>query len=143
MTTKRNKVKIGTIGLLGAGLVGGGILAASLANVTASGFAVGQATLEANCLNPATASVFIGSDPTYLDGDWRVTGVLMNISDATNTIECNGVAFKVTAVDANGDELQTVSGTIAQSGAGISQQVAFDPVLLASDVERYGVSILG
>lgn len=123
--------------------MGGGILAASLANVSASGFAVGQATLEANCLNVATAQVGIASDPTYLNGDWQVTGVLFTVSDETNPIACDGVPFNLTAVDANGDALQTVSGTISQTGDSISQTVDFDPDVLASSVASYGVSILG
>lgn len=143
MVSKGNKVKIGTVGLLGAGLVAGGVLAASLANVTASGFAVGQATLEASCLNPATAVVNVYSDPMYAEGDWRVNGVLFTINDGTNTIACDGKTFKVTAFDVNGDELATFTNTVSQPGASITQTVAFDPALLATDIEGYGVSILG
>jgi hypothetical protein len=139
----RNKLSVGLVGILGAGLVGGGLLAAALANVSAGGFAVGQAELSATCLTPATAAVNFDTIPNYLDGDWRVESVQVTVADGTNPIACDAIPVKVTAYDINGDALQVVSTTISQSGAGIDQVFAFAPYLTAADIVGYGVSITG
>lgn len=138
----RKKALFGA-GILGAGLVGGGLFAATLANVSAPGFAAGQATLSATCANPETADVRVDSTLEYVNGDWTVPMVGLVISDTTNPVTCDGVNAKLTAVDASGNALQTVSFNVAQEGAGVDMYVTFNPSVLAGDVAGYAVALEG
>ena len=137
----RNK-KVLPVFALGASLIAGGIVAASLANVTSSTFSVGQATLAADCLNPATADVHLGHITKWESNTYITSGIRLTITDDVNPINCNGKAVRVLAINQWGAETGRMNTGIVQTGNSIDMEIPLRAPLPADIVDKFAVSIL-
>lgn len=139
----RTRKALAATAVVGATALMGGVFAATLANVSAPGFAAGQATLEATCLNPETANVVVEPNTIYMNGEYRSYEAMVYIEDFVNLPACDGVPMKVVAFGADGAPLAETSVLTEQYFIDAVSQLVGIPEVVTRNIAGWGVSLNG
>ena len=153
----RKRTALATTAVVGAATLAGGVFAATLSNISATGYGAGQATQEATCQNPETSTIKVSPEVLFIDGEYRTYEALVSVADAINPMSCDGVSMTVMAFDANGDVIDGtealvqqdavdsaqmwvgLSGTVGTDIAGFAVNLNGDPVINTQPFVRYGL----